>query len=147
MCGGPRLATPRRLPRCTSRPGARPIARPDAILDSLSVAERERTWATWIEKGGEHAVFVLDDGAQIVGFASAGRAAAPEAFELFAIYLLASQQRRGGGRARSLRRSARTHAPTAGARSLCASVGVCIRGGAAELTVPERQIVTRSRTA
>ncbi len=76
---------------------------PDAVLAGITYAERERQWdATFTRE--EPCIYVAEGTDGIVGFAAGGpnrdpadTAAYPG--ELYAIYVLASHQRRGAGRA------------------------------------------------
>jgi L-amino acid N-acyltransferase YncA len=76
---------------------------PDAFLYGLQTAPRERFWhATVSNPDTPNRVFVAQDaGGALVGFAAGGPAREerpPYGGELYAIYLLATQQRRGLGR-------------------------------------------------
>jgi ribosomal protein S18 acetylase RimI-like enzyme len=77
---------------------------PDDVLENLSVEGRERQWRRALcEDGtGEFVYVALDDGGEVVGFASGGpeRTGDPlHAGELYTIYLVAERQGRGLGRA------------------------------------------------
>ena len=76
---------------------------PSEFLDSLSYAERERWWSEVLSPYKERtSVYVAEDeNGAVVGFASGGAEREGDAAylgELYAIYLLESQQRRGIGR-------------------------------------------------
>ena len=73
---------------------------PDDFLESLSETNYTERWRRVISEGASR-VFVAEDGAEVVGFASGGRERAGERGyegELYAIYVLDSAQRRGFGR-------------------------------------------------
>jgi len=72
----------------------------DEFLASLSEMNYEERWKRVIAEGASK-VYVAEDGAEVVGFASGGRERAGETGfegELYAIYVLDSAQRRGFGR-------------------------------------------------
>lgn len=75
---------------------------PDAYLDGLSVDNRRAMWHASIEKGVP-TVFVAEDDGAIAGFAavapSRDKGAEPNAFEIWAIYVLPAAWGRGLGRA------------------------------------------------
>ena len=76
---------------------------PDAYLDGLQSEPRERFWRTTLANADapERVVVAQDAGGEIVGFAAGGPERAGGALyggELYAIYLLATQQRLGLGR-------------------------------------------------
>ena len=95
---------------------------PQAMLDALDVEERRTLWTRIIEGAGKARQVVLvlarEPAGEVVGFASAGPARndAGASHELYAIYLLASAQRSGGGTA--LFREVVRRLREAGARSL-----------------------------
>jgi GNAT superfamily N-acetyltransferase len=72
----------------------------DEYLNSLSIADRTKRWEEWFAWDGL-TVVVAEDHAQIKGFASFGRCQDDEedatTGEVFAIYLLADEQRAGIG--------------------------------------------------
>ena len=72
---------------------------PDSVLASLSPAARAERWLRVISTEG--GVFVLRDGARVVGFAAAGpnrdEALAAQG-EIYTLYLLSEAQRQGHGR-------------------------------------------------
>ena len=73
---------------------------PDDFLDSLSESNYAERWKRVIADGTSK-VFVAEEGADVVGFASGGRERAGEPGyegELYAIYVLDVAQRRGFGR-------------------------------------------------
>src|SRR5216684_9207402 len=73
---------------------------PNEFLTSLSEASYEERWKRVIGEGTSM-VYVAEDGAEVVGFASGGRERAGEKGydgELYAIYVLDVAQRRGFGR-------------------------------------------------
>ncbi len=73
---------------------------PGDFLDSLSEASYADRWTRVIGDGAGR-VYVVEDGDELVGFASGGRERAGEAGyagELYAIYVLDAFQRRGHGR-------------------------------------------------
>jgi L-amino acid N-acyltransferase YncA len=73
---------------------------PDAVLASLDPRERAAMWQRVITTQG--GVFVLREGARIVGFGTAGRnrdASLPQAGMFNTLYLLGHAQRQGHGRA------------------------------------------------
>jgi ribosomal protein S18 acetylase RimI-like enzyme len=73
---------------------------PDDFLASLSEEPYTDRWRRVIGDGLSR-VFVVDEGEEIVGFASCGRERAGEngfAGELYAIYIVDSAQRKGHGR-------------------------------------------------
>ena len=73
---------------------------PDSLLNRLEYAERERQWSTTLAQQ-RATTLVIEDGGQIVGFASCGpeRGGNPEYLsELYAIYVLADRQRCGFGK-------------------------------------------------
>ena len=73
---------------------------PDEFLDSLSEEHYTERWRRVIGDGSSR-VFVVEEGGEIVGFASGGRERAGEtgfSGELFAIYVVARAQRQGSGR-------------------------------------------------
>lgn len=75
---------------------------PDDVLATLSVEQRQRMWErTFTEFAATNYVYVAEaEGDGVVGFISGGRERegdAEYAGELYAIYLLASHQRRGLG--------------------------------------------------
>ncbi|MDR7484532.1 MAG: GNAT family N-acetyltransferase [Armatimonadota bacterium] len=77
---------------------------PDQFLASLSVERRQEMWTAQLaDPTRASGIFVVErEGAGVVGFSSAGPArgeALGFSGELYAIYLLASHQRRGLGRA------------------------------------------------
>src|SRR6267143_3008720 len=72
----------------------------DEFLDSLSQAGYAGRWRRVIGDGASR-VFVVEEPAGIVGFASGGRERAGESGfegELYAIYIVAASQRKGHGR-------------------------------------------------
>jgi ribosomal protein S18 acetylase RimI-like enzyme len=74
---------------------------PDAYLDSLSYAERERSWSAQLAAGSS-STHVAETAAGVVGFATGGDTASEgldSDGELYAIYLLPAVWRRGLGRA------------------------------------------------
>lgn len=73
---------------------------PDAYLASLNAGTNAQRWREWIAAGNS-SMFVAENGACVVGFASGGmlRDAIPGYdAELYAIYLLREHQGRGAGR-------------------------------------------------
>jgi ribosomal protein S18 acetylase RimI-like enzyme len=73
---------------------------PDDFLASLSEPNYEERWKRVIGEGASK-VYVVEDGGNVVGFASGGRERAGEPGyegEVYAIYLLEAVQRRGFGR-------------------------------------------------
>src|SRR5229473_2311177 len=73
---------------------------PNEFLASLSEASYEERWKRVIGEGTSK-VYVAEDGADMVGFASGGRERAGEKGyegEIYAIYVLDAAQRRGFGR-------------------------------------------------
>ena len=78
---------------------------PDEFLNGLSVAARTDAWATVLpelDPPGRSVLVLVDDGDEIVGFASLGPSrdddATPETGEVMAIYLLPAVWGMGGGR-------------------------------------------------
>lgn len=72
---------------------------PDDVLAGLNPAARAERWHGVITTEG--GVFVLRDGARVVGFAAAGPnrdAALPQQGEIYTLYLLGEAQRQGYGR-------------------------------------------------
>ena len=72
---------------------------PDDFLASLDEARYEERWRRTLGDGNGR-VYVAEDGAQVVGFASGGRERAGEdgfSGELYAIYVLQEMQHRGHG--------------------------------------------------
>ena len=76
---------------------------PDEYLDGMDAAEYEDRWARTIQDPYHRsAVFVAEEAARVVGFASCGRERDGDPRyqgELYAIYLLYESQGRGHGRA------------------------------------------------
>jgi ribosomal protein S18 acetylase RimI-like enzyme len=73
---------------------------PEAFLASLTEPAYTERWSRVLEEGSSR-VYVAEDDGEVVGFASGGRERAGESGyggELYAIYVLASAQRRGHGR-------------------------------------------------
>lgn len=74
---------------------------PDAYLDGLSVDQRRAMWRASIEKGTP-AVFVAEDTGGIAGFAAVApcrdKDAVPDAYEIWAIYVMPAAAGRGIGR-------------------------------------------------
>ena len=85
---------------------------PQQHLDELSEDDFTQTWATRLADDGParpHVLVAAADGGEIVGFVSGGRERAGDpdyGAEVYALYLLRSQQGRGAGR-RLLRAMAR----------------------------------------
>jgi L-amino acid N-acyltransferase YncA len=85
---------------------------PAAYLASLDVAVRTAAWAERLVRG-HMLVFVAEDAAGVFGFVSGGPAREGlEGYdsELYAIYLLQSQQKRGAGKALMLKLAAELRA-------------------------------------
>ena len=75
----------------------------DAVLDALSVAERERDWSSWLGDG-RSSTLVAELGGAVAGFAttitpSRDEDAGPGTCELAALYVQPERARRGIGRA------------------------------------------------
>src|SRR2546427_7008305 len=73
---------------------------PDDFLESLSESAYSERWNRVIADGSTR-IYVVEDGGEVIGFASGGRERAGEPGyegELYAIYVLESAQRRGFGR-------------------------------------------------
>src|ERR671939_726224 len=72
----------------------------DRYLDGLDIDDHESRWQRLLASGGGD-TFVAQEGSEIVGFASCGRERDQDPIylgELYAIYLLQDNQRRGLGR-------------------------------------------------
>jgi ribosomal protein S18 acetylase RimI-like enzyme len=73
---------------------------PAATLSVFTFERRRETWAVTLAGGGEF-VYVAEEGGRVVGFASGGAERAGDAEfdgELYAVYILPGEQRRGSGR-------------------------------------------------
>ena len=73
---------------------------PDEFLESLTEANYEERWRRTMHDGTSR-VYVAEQDARVVGFASGGRERAGEVGydgELYALYVLETAQRRGHGR-------------------------------------------------
>src|SRR5256886_16583046 len=73
---------------------------PDDFLESLSESAYSERWNRVIADGSTR-IYVVEDGGEVIGFASGGRERAGEPGyegELYAIYVLESAQRRGFGK-------------------------------------------------
>lgn len=76
-------------------------------LAALSVAEKEKSWAAWIDSENTHHIVAEEDG-RIIGFISVGPLRTPPpgmspirplyATEIYAVYILSDYYRRGIGR-------------------------------------------------
>jgi GNAT superfamily N-acetyltransferase len=73
---------------------------PQDYLDALDVAVRTERWEEEFARGGSH-IFVAEDAGTICGFISGGLLREPIGHydvEIYAVYVLADEQRRGIGR-------------------------------------------------
>lgn len=75
---------------------------PDSVLDSLSLAERERIWAELLA-AGEETTYVAESGCSVVGFVTVGAnrdgdCESPDFGEIHAVYLASEVWRQGLGR-------------------------------------------------